>query len=59
MTSRRLREQRTNDILQGKVKQAELNADAYAVKHIGKNRMLQALDYLIKKRKARTNDPGK
>ncbi len=59
MTSKEMREQRTHEILNGRVQQVELNADAFAVKHIGKSRMLQALDYLIKKRKARTDDPGR
>ncbi len=34
-------------------------ADAFAVTYVGKNVMLRALDYLINKRKQRTNDPGK
>ncbi len=50
---------RTENIIKGKVQDAELNADSFAVKHIGKNKMIRTMDYMIKKRKERKNDPGK
>ena len=59
LTSDDIRHQRHDLILQGKVQECELNADAFAVAIVGKNTMLRALDYMINKRRLRTEDPGK
>lgn len=53
-----LRERR-QQLEAGKVFEPELNADAFAVNHVGKSTMIQAIDYMIKKRKERKNDPVK
>lgn len=50
---------RTRHILSGKVQSQELKADAFAARYMGKNKTIQALDYLIQKRRKRPIDPGK
>ncbi len=50
------REVRLNRIMEGHVQEIELRADSFAVDHIGKNKYLRCLDYLIKKRKERRDE---
>ena len=57
-TQKILRDRRLS-ISAGFVQEHELKADAFAEKHIGKNKMIQAIDYMIKKRKKRIDDPIK
>lgn len=54
-----LKREREENIINGVVSEMELKADAFAVKHVGKNTFMRAIDYMIKKRKLRANDPGK
>ena len=59
MTNDIVRDQRMACLLNGKVMNVELEADAFAIKHVGKNTFMRTMDYMIKKRKERINDPGK
>ena len=56
-TPESIRKERMQSILEGRVQEIEKNADAFAVKHMGKNTYLRSLDYLINNRKQR-NDVG-
>ena len=56
-TPESIRRERMQSILEGRVQEIEKNADAFAVKHVGKNTYLRSLDYLINNRRQR-NDVG-
>lgn len=56
-TNKELMAKRNDYIKNGKVLDMELNADRFAVKQIGKNISISAIDYSIMKRKER-NDIG-
>ena len=56
-TPESIRRERMQSILEGRVQEIEKNADAFAVKHMGKNTYLRSLDYLINNRR-QCNDVG-
>ena len=53
MTSEKIQEDRLRAIIVGKVDSHELKADMFAVKSVGKNTFMRAMDYMINTRKQR------
>lgn len=54
-----VQDERLNCILAGTVQEQERNADAFAVKQVGKNTFNRTMDYLIRAREKRSNDDSK
>lgn len=54
--SQQIRAERTASILNGKVVDEEIAADAFAVKQVGKSCMMNALDWMISMRRKRNDE---
>ena len=55
LTNRQLQNERGLSALQGFVSTAELEADAFAVEEVSKDRVLNTLDFMIEARKKRND----
>lgn len=53
MTNAGIKDERMQCIIEGRVMEQEKKADAFAIKHVGKNTFMRAMDYMIRKRRER------
>ncbi len=55
VSNEKIKDIRADAILHGKVQMQELRADAFAVQHVGKNTFMRTMDYMINKRRQRSD----
>lgn len=56
VTNESIKDERLRCVLEGRVMEQELKADAFAVKYVGKNTFMRTMDYLIKRRRERADN---